>query len=242
MQNRHFWLLLFSISLLFPLVSGYTDTSFTVTFQLSPDKVHVIEKTTFLLDGPEEKAAFSNSLRLGRSTVSDWKPYSRNIDYHVYAPLVFVNTTRIVAKQDFSIQYKPAVVVVEYDANPSILVKTVKSSRVTEYSVNASLLNLNTLAGGEIVLGNIEGLRFEVPEGDEFSKVQPDPTEKLRNYISFHGPLTSKFNVAFIQEKTLSEEVSGFFFDTFSNAANLIPLLLLLAFLLFLWFKLVSDA
>ncbi len=242
MQKRHFWLFIFSIYLLFSLVSGYTDTSFAITFQLSPDKVHVIEKTTFLLDSPEEKAAFSNSLRLGRSTVSDWKSYSRYIDYHVSAPLVYVNSTRILAKQDFLLQYKPAVVVLEYDVDPVILIKAVKTSRVTEYAVNASFLNLNSLRAREIVLGNIEAVTFEIPEGDQFSKVEPSSSESNRNYVSFHGPLTGKFAVAFIQEKTLSQEVSDFFADTFSNAANLIPLLLGFAFLLFVWFKLVSGS
>lgn len=241
MTLMRFSLLFLSVCLLFPLVSGYTDASFTVKFQLSPEKVHVVEKITFLLDNDVEKSAFSDSLRLGRSTISDWRTYSRYFDYHAFGPLIEVNSTRIVAKQDFSQSHAPAVVSVEYDVDPSLLLKTVKSSRVTEYAVNTSLLNLNKLRSGEIVVGSIDEFTFEIPEGTSFSQTLPEPQSRGNNFVSFKGPLTSKFEISFIEEKTLSEEVNLFFVSLFSNAANLIPLLLVLALLLFIWFKLVSD-
>lgn len=239
MLNRLIFALFFSICLLIP-VNGYTDTAFTLTFQLSPEKVHVIEKMVFSLDTAEERSAFSTSLRLGRSTVSDWSKYSRNVAYHVHGLLVYTNTTRIVAKPDFSLRHTPGVVLIEYDVSPLILSKTVKSSRVTEYEFNTSMLLLDRLQSKEVVLGNIDELVFEISEGDQFSKVLPDAQERSANRIVFKGPLTSKFELAFIQEKTLSQEVNEFFFQTYSNAANLIPLLLVLALLLFVWFKLVA--
>ncbi len=239
MYKQRFLPFVFSILLLLGLASGYTDTSFSVTFQLSPEKVHVVEKTVFLLDNDAERNAFSTSLRLGKSTVSDWKKYSRNIDYHVLGPFVLVNSTRIVAKRDFSLSHNPAVVVVEYDAKPAFLTKKIKSSRVTEFELNSSLLSLNRLESKEIVLGNIDELVFEIPYGTQFGKLHPTPSEKTYNMISFKGPLTSKFEISFIAEKTLSEEVGTFFLETYSNAANLIPLLLAFALLLFIAFKLV---
>ena len=245
MAKQNFLALIFSICLLFslfPLVSGYTDTSFVLTLRLSPDKVTVVEKTMFSLDSNEERAAFSSSLRLGRSTISDWSKYSKNIHYHVTGSLVYVNSTRIVAKRDFSLAYSPGVVVVEYEVSPTILTKTVKSSRATEYSINTSLLDLDRLQSKEIVLGNIDEIVFEMPEGDSFSVVEPETSEEGHNWISFKGPLTSKFYVSFIQEKTLSEEVNLFFVETYSNAANLVPLFLILALVLFVWFKLVSKS
>ncbi len=242
MTKIHFLLFIFSLSLLFSLVNAYTDTSFSVTFKLSPDKVQVIEKTVFSLDSLEDSEAFSRSLRLGRSTIVDWKRYSRNIDYHIYGPLVFVNTTRIIAKRDSALTHNPAVVEVQYEINPNILLVKKKSSRVTEYILNTSLLNLNKLRSGEIVLGNIDELSFEIPDGAGFSIIQPDANEVLHNKVIFRGPLTSKFAFSFIIEQTLSQEVNAFFVDTYSNAANLIPLLLVVALLLFVWFKLVSDA
>lgn len=240
MAKQAFFAFIFSICLLFPLVSGYTDTSFVLTFKLAPDKVKIVEKTVFSLDNDVEKAAFSNSLRLGRSTVSDWNKYSQNIGYHVFGPLVYVNTTRIVAKRDFSLQYNPGVVVVEYEVSPSILIKKVTGSRVTEYTLNTSMLALTRLQSKEIVLGNIDEMVFEIPEGDRFEVVEPDAPEKQLSRVSFKGPLTSKFVISFVREKTLSEEVSSFFFETYSNAADLIPILLVLALLLFVWFKLIS--
>ncbi len=242
MTKRLFLLLVFSLYLLLSPASAYVDTSFSMTLQLSPEKVHVIEKNVFLLENDGEKTAFSNSLRLGRSTISDWRAYSHNIDYHVFGPLVFFNSTKIVAKIDVSVAHRPGVVVIEYDVDRSILEKRLKSSRVTEYWFNTSQLTLDRLRSRELVLGNIDELAFNIPEGDTFSVVQPDPQQRGLNAVSFKGPMASNFEIAFIQEKTLSEEVSDFFIQTYSNAANLIPLLLVLALLLFVWYKLVSES
>ncbi len=238
MTNIHFAPLFFSILLLFPLVNAYADTSFSVRIQLAPGNVHVIERTAFLLENSEERAAFSNSLQLGKSTIRDWRAYSHNIDYHVSGKFVYANSTRIVAKRDISTSFSPAVVVLEYDVDPSVLIERISSSRVTEYSFNASLLTLRRLQTDDIVLGNIDELTFEIPVGTAFSTVTPEPQLQSHNSVSFKGPLISKVKVSFIQEKTLSEEVSEFFVQASSNAANLISLLLLLAFLLFVWFKL----
>ncbi len=241
MSKRLLLVLVFSVFLLSGFVNAYIDTSTSMTFQLSPDKVHVIEKTVVLLENAAEKSAFSSSLTLGKSTISDWRAYSDNIDYHVYGPLVYVNSTRIVAKLDTSIPQNPAVIVVEYDVSPAILSKTVKSTRVVEYSLNFSLLNVKRLQSKEIVLGNIGEFSFEIPDGDAFSLVRPDAIKTGSNSVSFKGPITSSFEIAFIEEKTLSQEVNDFFVQTYSNVANLIPLLLVLALLVFVWFKLVSG-
>ncbi len=239
MTKFPFLVALFSILLLLP-VNGYTDTSFSITYKLIPGKVAVSEKIVFSLDNEVEERLFFQSLRLGRSTISDWRRYSQNIDYHVHGSLVFVNSTRIVAKRDSSISGNPAVVVVEYEMGPDILIKKVKSSRVTEYTLNESMLNLDRLRTGEIVLESVDELVFEIPEGARFSNIQPEPNSFTASSVSFKGPLSGKFAVSFVEEKTLSQEVNEFFVDTYSNAANLIPLLLLLALLVFLWFKLVS--
>ncbi|MBI4406678.1 hypothetical protein HY571_02075 [Candidatus Micrarchaeota archaeon] len=239
MTKFTFLVVVFSILLFLP-VNAYTDTSFSITYKLNPGKVGVSEKIVFSLDDDAEERIFSQSLRLGRSTISDWRRYSQNVDYHVHGSLVFVNSTRIVAKRDASLPGNPAVVVVEYEVNPDILIKEVKSSRVTEYALNESLLSLDRLRTGEIVLETIDELVFEISEGSRFSNVRPDPDVSMPNSVSFKGPLSGKFAVSFIEEKTLSREVNEFFVETYSNAANLIPLLLLLALLVFLWFKLVS--
>lgn len=236
---------IFSFLLLFSLflagqANAYTDTKFSMDLYLSPTYSHVVEKSTFSLDTDEERQTFANSLQLGKTTIADWKSYSRNIDYHV-GSIVLSNSTRVLAKRDLTALFPTAVVVVEYDIDTSILQLVDQSTRVTHYKLDSSKLALPKLRSNEIVLGSGATFSIEVPSTMRFEKVLPQPESRTPTKLIFQGPLASNLEITLIDEKTLGDEVSEFFTRTTSNATSFVPLLFGLAIIAFIAYKLVSG-
>lgn len=196
---------------------------------------------SFSLDSDQERQAFAASLQLGRSTVSDWSRYSSNIDYHFVGSVVNFDSIEITAKRDFTSVFPTGVVIIQYEVDSAVLIVEKPSSRVTRYILDTKKLDLPRLPSGEIVLGSGTKLSFEIPASASFNRASPAPDIESDQKVTFQGPLASHIFISFDEEKTLSEEVNEFFTQTTSNTASLIPILLALAVVAFLGYKLVTG-
>lgn len=191
-----------------PGAFAYLDQSFSIYVKAFEDgNGEITEKTVFFLENNQEKEAFDYYLRLGKTTLLDWKRFSKNIGYHFSGAS---SNLRIVATREFDIHPNAASITLQYDAQQVMKLEQV-SSRATKYTLNTPLIALIS-SRGEISLGNSMSFTLEVPQDSQQIVVSPDPgASRQKNIITWEGPIHGKWDVEFIREKSLSEEVNAFF-------------------------------
>ena len=196
------------MAFLSPYALAYLDQSFSIYAKVAEDgNARITEKTVFFLENDLEKEAFDYYLRLGQTTLLDWKRFSKSIGYHFSGK---VSTLRIVAKHEFDVHPNAASVTLEYDAE-EIMQMQLFSARATKYTLNTPLIALIS-SKGEISLGNSMSFTLEVPRDAQEIKISPDPgVLREKNVITWTGPLHGKWDVEFTREKSLSDEVNQFF-------------------------------
>ena len=123
---------------------------------------------------------------------------------------------RIVAAREFNIHPNAASITLEYDADRMMLLDQF-SSRSTKYALNTPLIALIS-SKGEISLGNGMSFTLEVPTDAQEIRVSPDPgAGRQKNVITWQGPIFGKWDVEFIREKSLNQEVSDFFVQSIDD-------------------------
>lgn len=227
-----------AIALLALPVQAYVDQSFSVHVKVDDSgNARITEKAVFLLENEAEKNTFEYYLGLGRTTLFDWQRFSKNIGYHFSGS---VSDLKIVATREYQIHPNSASVTLEYNAeNVMFFQKT--TSRVTEYEFKSGLIAL-TSAKGEISLGNGMSFTLELPPDAENINVSPDPgSGKRGTTITWNGPILGIWDVSYIRENSLSQEVNEFFAKTLEDVkANYLWFLLVL-FALVLVFKFIQK-
>ncbi len=232
----------FAVFVFFVLFStqafAYLDQSFAIYVKVLEDgNARITEKTIFFLENDLEKEAFDYYLRLGQSTLLDWKRFSKNIGYHFSGG---VSNLRIVATREFEIHPNAASITLEYDAEQVMRLEPV-SSRATKYSLNTPLIALIS-SHGEISLGNSMSFTIEVPSDAQEIKVSPDPGAlRQKNVITWTGPILGKWDVEFTREKSLSEEINEFFVKSVGDLQKNYFWVLLAAFALVVIFKFIQK-
>jgi len=187
---------------------AYLDQSFSIYVNvLDNGNARITEKTVFFLENDAEKDAFDYYLRLGQTTLLDWKRFSKNIGYHFSGGS---SNLSIVAGREFNIHPNAASVTLEYDADQVMLAEQI-SSRATKYSLNTPLISLIS-SKGEISLGNSMSFTIELPADAEQVSISPDPgASRQKNGITWTGPIHGKWDVEYVREGSLSDEVNQFF-------------------------------
>ncbi|HLD62375.1 MAG TPA: hypothetical protein VI875_00745 [Candidatus Norongarragalinales archaeon] len=217
------------LALLSPYAFAYVDQTFSIYAKaLENGNARITEKTVFFLENDLEKEAFDYYLRLGQTTLLDWKRFSKSIGYHFSGK---VSNLRIVAKHEFETHPNAASVTLEYDAE-EIMQMQQFSSRATKYTLNTPLIALIS-SKGEISLGNSMSFTLEVPRDSQEITVSPDPgVLREKNVITWTGPIHGKWDVEFTREKSLSDEVNEFFAKSVGDLQKNYFWVLLLAFAL----------
>ncbi|MFH1056251.1 MAG: hypothetical protein V1717_00415 [Candidatus Micrarchaeota archaeon] len=226
------------IALLAPSSFAYLDRSFSIYGHVFENgNAKITEKTIFFLETDAEKEAFEYYLRLGQTTLLDWKRFSKNIGYHFSGA---VSNLKIVAAREFETHPNAASVTLEYDAE-KVMGRATVSSRTTKYTLNTPLIALIS-AKGEISLGNSMSFTLEVPPDAQEIKVSPDPgSRRQKNVITWTGPIFGKWDVEFVREKSLSEEVNEFFNRSVEDFRNNYLIILLVLFAIIVAFKIVQK-
>jgi hypothetical protein len=218
------------------LAGAYSDYSFIANAKISPDgTAHVTEKTVFLFENSEERKAFEINLNLGESSILEWGKFSGNIKRHFKGR---ISNTKITAKREFAVSFDAGAVIVEYEVGPIFNAEKIGSRR-TVYTLMPDALAFDRTKTGQTSLGNNVELQFEYPKGTELLKAAPI-FEENENVIFWKGPIAGNWEFTYAVEIPLSQEVSEFFYATYRNAAESLPLLLLSAFSLLLLFVLVK--
>lgn len=189
-------------------VFAYIDQSFSVYVKVLPDgNARITEKSTFFLENQAEQDAFDYFLHQGQTTLLDWKRFSKNIGYHFSGG---VSNLHIVAAREYNIHPNAASVTLEYDAQNVMKMEKV-SSRATKYTLNTLLIALIS-SKGEISLGNGMSFTIELPADSEEITVSPDPgASREKNIVTWTGPIFGRWDVEFMREESLSDEVNAFF-------------------------------
>lgn len=213
---------------------AYLDQSFSVYSKvLDNGNAKITEKTVFFLETQAEKDAFDYYLRLGQTTLLDWKRFSKNIGYHFSGG---VSNLRIVAAREFGVHPNAASVTLEYDAERVMGLEKI-SSRSTTYKLNTQLIALIS-SKGDISLGNGMSFTLEVPGDAQNIIVSPDPGAlRQKNVITWTGPIFGKWDVEFAREESLSDEVNAFFAQSVQDLQKNYLFILLALFALVIVFK-----
>lgn len=229
-------LLLLCVILLFAYsASAYTDYTFSVYVRINPEgSAHVVEKTIFTLDSPQEKVAFEYALGLGRSALSDWQKYSKNIKYHLSGS---VTNLKITATREFAIVSNAASVTLEYDVANSIMTIEKVGSRSSLYTLDSSFLNFGTSRSNEAILGSNMRFSIELPKDAMLAKLSPTPLDFSNNIANWTGPLTARWELSYEREQPISEEVNQFFVSLSDQLKGGLLYILAAALLLLVLFK-----
>ncbi|MEK6954701.1 MAG: hypothetical protein AABX01_06835 [Candidatus Micrarchaeota archaeon] len=222
--------------LLLSLSGAYSDYSFSAHAKINPDgTAHVTEKTVFLFENQQERKAFEQNMNLGESTIIKWQEMSPNIKHHFRG---LISNTKITAKREFSVSFDAGTVIVEYDVGPIFTSEKIGSRR-TVYSLTPDSLVFDKTKTGQTSLGNNVELEFVYPKGTELIRAAP-VYDGDGNVILWKGPIAGNWEFAYAVEIPLSQEVSEFFYSTYKNATDSLPLILLGGFSLLLLFVLVK--
>ncbi len=199
---------------------AYTDYSFAVTAQVNEvGGAHVVEKSTFNLDTDAEREEFDNYQSLGRTTIADWRKFSKNIRYHFTGS---VTNLRIIAAREFDVSSVTASVSMEYDVS-SVFDSEKSGSRITRFSLNQGKLSFGGVENkGEISLGNNMKLMLVLPSDAIKIETAPEPgvTRPQRNVLVWAGPIVGKWDVFFEREKPLTTEVTEFFAKSYEELST----------------------
>ena len=236
--GMRFWLAFLFAVVLACNAFAYLDQSFSIYARVSEDgNAKVTEKTVFFLENDAERDAFDYYLRLGNTTLFDWQRFSKSIKYHFAGG---VSGLRIVAAREFSVHPNAASVTLEYDSE-GVMNTTQVSSRVTSYKLNPELIAF-IFSKGEISLGNGMSFTLELPPDSQEIKVSPDPGPGRRgSVITWEGPIFGKWDVEFVREKSLSQEVNEFFAKSVEDLRRNYLWVLFLLFVVVVAFKFLNP-
>lgn len=234
---RNFVLALIAMMLVAPLAQAYTDYSLTVKVMVKPDgTAHVNEKTVVYMDSKEEIDAFNNNLRLGKSTILDWKKFSENIRYHVGGTQGAIENLSITAGPEYTIGERARSITLDYDLASQIVNVTSIGSRTTHYALREDMLGFELSEVRQIILGNNIALSVDMPTGanivkqDGTPQVGPAPYryDTAANRVTWSGPMTGKWTLVFEVEEPLSNEVYAYFSNAYKQLLAALPIALTL--------------
>lgn len=220
------------------LAFAYTDSALEINAAVDTNgNAHVIEKSIFTLDNPEEVQTFEHYLLQGSTLPSDWKRFSNNIKYHFgRGSEGGVSNLRIIAAREFGYGYTAASVSMEYDFSNLFLREKV-NERVVRYVLDNRQLSFGS--SDELKLNSGQSLSMLLPTGALNVVVAPagGAVRDRYNEIAWTGPLVGRWDVSFETEKSLSQEVTEFFMDAYKSASESYLWLVVLAFLAVAAFK-----
>ncbi len=234
---RNFALLAFFFMFALPMLSAYTDHSLTVQMVIKSDgTAHVTERTIVYMDTQEEVDAFKNNLRLGKTTIVDWKKFSDNIRYHIGGPSSIAENLSITAGPEYSLGDRARAITLDYDMVTPITNITKIGSRTSRYWLRDEMLGFELNDNKQTILGSNVEFSILMPSGasimknDGISQVGPSPYkyDPATQTVTWSGPMTGKWILAFEIEEPLSNEVYEFFSTTYQQILALAPLALLL--------------
>jgi len=234
-RMKRFALLLLLLAV--PCSLAARDYSFSMNITVSPDgSAHVTEKTVFFLENQFEHQSFEYYLSQGKTVLTDWQAFSKNIKYHLSGS---VTNLRITATREYSIGFDAAAVVLEYDA--AQLVKSERvGSRITRFALDSSFIALSG-GKGELTLGNNMNLEVKLPRDAYAVKLAPAPSSSQANEFVWTGPISGKWELSYEREKALSDEVNEFFLRTYRDVQSSYVWFFLLLLLGAVAFKLVQS-
>ncbi len=220
---------LVAVALLACACAAYTDYSFSVAAKVDADgNAHVVEKSVFNLDTPAEQKEFENYQGLGKTTIADWRKFSKNVKYHFTGS---VTNPRIIAAREFQLGHAFASVSVEYDV-AEVFDAEKKGSRITRYALNKDKLAFGGAESkAEISLGNNMKFELRLPADALNTEVVPKPGVSIpeRDTFVWQGPIVGTWDVYYEREKPLSSEVNEFFAQLYEQLSSWWILLFLLA-------------
>ena len=242
------WLLL-AFALLFPLLSAYTDHSLSIKVTVRQDgTAHIREKAIVYMDTKDEIEAFKVNLRLGKSTLLDWKKFSENIGYHIGGTQGAVANLNVTAGPEYDLGYNARAIIIDYDLSSSFVNVSKAGSRTKQYALREDALGFERSQLRQVILANNFNLSIELPSGATISSSegvpQIGPTPYLYDpstrTIIWLGPMTGKWLLVYEIEEPLSTEVYDFFSNAYKQAIELVPLLLLGLLAVFVFIVLVK--
>lgn len=221
---------------------AYTDRSFAMAAKIDAyGNAHVIEKSVFTLDTQTEIDEFDNYQGLGKTTIADWRKFSKNIKYHFTGSVI---NPSIIAAREFNLGYDSASVSVEYDVS-GVFSLEITGKRITTYRLDDAKLAFGGSANkGEITLGNNMQFEIELPSDALAVNVVPKPgvSQPERNKLVWRGPIVGKWAISFEREKSLTSEVSEFFVQLYEQLSTWwILLIIVFVFFALLAFKFVKG-
>ncbi len=209
--------------------AAYTDRSFAMAAKIdAAGNAHVIEKSVFTLDTQTEIDEFNNYQGLGKTTIADWRKFSKNIKYHFTGSVI---NPSIIAAREFNIGYDSASVSVEYDVS-GVFSLEATGKRITTYRLNEDTLAFGGSASkGEITLGNNMKFEIDLPSDALTVSVVPNPgvSQPERNKLVWQGPIVGKWTISYEREKPLTSEVSEFFVQLYQQLSTWWILLIIIA-------------
>lgn len=228
---------LFLLLLMVPCALAARDYSFSMNITVDPEgNSHITEKTVFILENLPERQSFEFYLSQGKTILTDWQSFSKNIKYHLSGS---VTNLRITATREYSINFEAASVILEYDSTQ--LVKSEKvGSRITRFTLDSSLIALSG-GRGELTLGNNMNLLVKLPRDAYAIQLAPSPSSAQANEFSWFGPISGKWELSYEREKDLSDEVNEFFLQTYRDLQSSYLWIFLLILLGAVAFKLVQP-
>ena len=223
--------------LMVPCAMAARDYSFSMNITVDPGgNSHVTEKTVFILENQPERQSFEFYLSQGKTILTDWQAFSKNIKYHLSGS---VTNLRITATREYSVNFDAASVILEYDS--AQLIKSGKvGSRITNYTLDSSLIALSG-GRGELTLGNNMDLSVKLPRDAYAIQMAPAPSSTGANEFKWNGPISGKWELSYEREKALSDEVNEFFLQTYRDLQSSYLWIFLLILLGAVAFKLVQP-
>jgi hypothetical protein len=199
---------------------AYTDYSFSVSAQIDGGgNAHVVEKSVFNLDTEVEREEFDAYQSLGKTTIADWRKFSRNVKYHFTGS---VGNLRIIAAREFQVSYATASISLEYDV-AGIFSSEQQGGRIKRFALDSSRLSFGGAeTEGEIALGNNMEFSLLLPSDATMITTAPEPgvSRPERNKLVWKGPIVGKWDVSYYREKPLTTEVTEFFSQLYTQLST----------------------
>ena len=193
------------------------------------------------MDSKDEIDAFKDNLRLGKSTILDWKKFSDNIRYHIGGKDGVVASLLITAGPEYAIGERARSITLDYDVSQIVNITKI-GSRTTRYSLLEDKLGFELSEVRQIILGSNVELSVALPAGAAVVKSQGTPQigpqpysfEAKANIVAWSGPMTGKWMLVYEIEEPLSNEIYEFFSNAYKQAVSLVPVAFLAASVLLL--------
>lgn len=232
-------LLVFMLLAFIGVSKAFTFYSLTVNATVGSRSIHVEQDLIILLDNTGDQNDFSAAQMSGSNTIVQLASFNSNVKYF-FSPII-QNSTKITMERYFSLGIPAGEIIISYEVPLTVLQFVQSSSRLTEYTLNASVISFISPSPGQFYLPQSTTFSFTIPPGDYFSSISPPSNVQTSNSVVWTGPLVGYLKISFDQEESLSTEVSNFFTQQGSEFNYYIIAIVLIVIAGFLVYKLSRD-